>query len=297
VPFVVKPHHGKHSSVAVLANINTWLAYNSWGGRGKYTSPAAARTSFLRPAPDTNPFDEDGGYHQTRAELWILGWLEKEKFSPDVYTDLDFHNGLITGYPKLVVGTHPEYWSIQMYHNLLDFLSSGGSLIYLGGNGIYEVGRYYEDQTGVVFLNGNDNEPRERSYFRNLGMPESSVLGVATSATDVDGSPYVVLQQDHPVFKDTRLKNGDRFGCSGLNTGKGKNGMASAWEVDDTRNGPVPDKLVVLARAEGVPGGEMTFYEHPGGGSVFAVGSIAFGGSLVVDPAIHQIVRNVLTLP
>jgi hypothetical protein len=94
----------------------------------------------------------------------------------------------------LVVGTHSEYWSTQMYDNLLNFLSFGGSLIYLGGNGIYEVGRYYEDHTGMVFLNGVEDGPREPALFRNLGMPESSVLGVATSATDVDGSPYVVLQ-------------------------------------------------------------------------------------------------------
>ena len=34
---------------------------------------------------------------------------------------------------------------------------------------------------------------------------------------------------------------------------------------------------------DGSGGAHMTYYDHPGGGGVFSVGSIAFGGSLVVD--------------
>src|SRR6478752_6684544 len=43
-----------------------------------------------------------------------------------------------------------------------------------------------------------------------------------------------------------------------------------------------------------VSGAEMTFYRHPGGGWVFLVGSIAFGGSIPDDPRIRQILENVL---
>jgi hypothetical protein len=314
VTFVVKPDK-RRSSVAVLANINTWLAYNTWGGRSKYTSPAAAHSSFLRPAPDTDPFGEDDdAYHQTRAELWILGWLEEElKHPPDVYTDLDFHNRLIKGYKKLVIGTHSEYWSTQMYDNLKGFLDSGGSLIYLGGNGIYEVGTYYEpDKTGMIFLNGNDNETDRTTWlFRNQNRPESSLLGVATAAFPVAGSRYIVLQSGHTFFNGMKFKDGDPFGASGLNTGKGNTrGAASAWEVDDARNGPLPDGTQVLANA-GTPapggfrnkpgtGADMTIYQHRTGkvkkGWVFSAGSISFGGSLVIDGKIQEIVRRALKL-
>ncbi len=98
------------------------------------------------------------------------------------------------------------------------------------------------------------------------------------------------------MFADTGLEDGSRFGSSGLNTGGGRfNGMASGWEVD-TSSGPgavgmgcsghtaapassLPPGLVILATA-GTPGAEMTFYQHPGGGSVFSAGSLTFGGSL-----------------
>src|SRR5262249_36156642 len=90
IVFIVKPAPAAQSRVAVLANANTWLAYNGWGGKGKYTG--AAVTSFLRPHPDTSPLGEGfANHHQTRAELWILTWLEDNGFQPDVYTDIDFH--------------------------------------------------------------------------------------------------------------------------------------------------------------------------------------------------------------
>jgi hypothetical protein len=140
------------------------------------------------------------------------------------------------------------------------------------------------------------------------------VLGVATERCNAAGSPYRVLAAGHPLFDGTGVVNGSTFGNSGLNTGFG-NGKASAWEVDSS-SGPgaisvacidetatvppsgLPAGLTVLA--SGVPdsdglGAEMTYYDHPGGGFVFSVGSITFGGSLVVDPVIQRIMRNVLT--
>jgi hypothetical protein len=71
-----------------------------------------------------------------------------------------------------------------------------------------------------------------------------------------------------------------------------------ATEDSAIRASSLPDGLVVLATAEPGAGGlgaEMVFYEHSGGGIVFSVGSLSFGGSLVVDPTIQQLMRNVLT--
>jgi hypothetical protein len=158
-------------------------------------------------------------------------------------------------------------------------------------------------------------------------MPERALLGVATERCGVDGSAYSIDAADHPLFAGVttidsvsrharQVVNGDLFGERGLNLGWG-NGKASGWEVD-TRAGvgalsvpiecateasairasPLPDGVVVLATAEPDAGGlgaEMVFYEHTGGGIVFSVGSLSFGGSLVVDSTIQQLMRNVLT--
>jgi hypothetical protein len=312
ITFVVKPAPENRARIAVLANANTWLAYNGWGGQSKYSG--LARASFLRPMPAAGP---NGDAHLTRGELWILGWLESQGFQPDVYTDLDFHNDGCdpAQYPCLIVGTHPEYWSEQMYDNLAAYLDGGGSFLYLAGNGIFEVGTYANDQNEMVFRNGIEGGPREDALFRMQGKPERSLIGVATERCSVPGSPFTVLDAGHPLFNGTGVSNGQIFGDSGLNTGFG-NGKASAWEVDtalgpggtgmatdcllDPRAVPTsatPEGLAIIATGQfdGIgPGGDIVYYDHPGGGFVFSIGSLTVGGSLVVDPVLSGMVSNAI---
>lgn len=320
ITFVVKPESTNRSQVALLANTNTWLAYDGWGGASKYTG--LARISLMRPmenaAPST-PFPTD--WHLTRGELWIQGWLESEGYSPDMYTDLDFHeHGCDAGqYPILICGTHPEYWTPEMYDNLVAYLDDGGSFAYLGGNGLFETCTYDAAAREMSYLEGVEGGDRVPALLRARQplRPERSVIGVATERCAVTGSPYEVVDAGHPLFDGMGVSNGDRFGQVGLNTGFG-NGKASAWEVD-TADGlgaisipyscamesplaippsELPGGLTFLATGvfDGTgPGADMVYYDHPGGGFVFSVGSLTFGGSLVVDDIIQKLMRNVLS--
>jgi hypothetical protein len=317
IPFVVKPKPSDRSTVAVLANVNTWLAYNGWGCGGKYDGKA--NVSFLRPNPGADPFN--GADHLTRGELWTLGWLEREGYAPDVYTDLDFHNfGLPPGYNALVLTTHPEYWSSTMMDKLRTYLNNGGSLAYLGGNGLFERGAYYGDQTGMVFREGVEGGPREDALFRRLPVPdpEHTILGVATAACGVVGAPYAVRSgmSSHFLLAGTGLSDGSTFGSATLSS---FGGGASGWETDTATGAgaigiptacgmdtsgtypvpaypPLPAGFTLLAKGTnaGGVGGDMTYYPHAGGGLVFSVGSLNFSGSLPIDAPIQQIVRNVL---
>ncbi|HXJ61423.1 MAG TPA: N,N-dimethylformamidase beta subunit family domain-containing protein [Verrucomicrobiae bacterium] len=320
ITFVVKPPPARHQAVALLANINTWLAYNEWGGGSKYLGHHA-QVTFLRPAPDTSPVGtEFGPLHQTRAELWILSALQAAGYAPDLYTDLDLHNDLdLSSYRCLIFGTHPEYWTVRMYENLQRYLAAGGCVLYLGGNGIYETCSYTPAQTELIFRNGIEGGPREAALFRVIGLPERALLGVATERCGVLGAPYQIQHAEHPLFRGTGLSNGDVVGLTGLNTGWG-NGMAAGFEVDTSAGagalgiptdcnetsptvppGPgLPSHHLVLATATNWfkdgrwQGAEMTYYPHPGGGFLFSVGSLTFGGSLVVDGQLLQILRNAL---
>ena len=231
--------------------------------------------SFLRPCPVASPIlSSFDGFHLTRGELWILGWLADAGYRPDVYTDIDFHNGFdMAPYKCLVFGTHPEYWTTGMYDQLASYLDQGGSCLYLGGNGVFERGAYIDAQTRMVFWEGVDFGPRTPGLFRRLfpARAERTLLGVTTERCSVVGSPYEVLRDDHVILAGTGLANGDRFGDFGLNTGFG-NGKASAWEVDTSDgpgartmpvgcafeidpspDSPLPAGLEVLARASPTP--------------------------------------------
>jgi hypothetical protein len=316
VVFAVKPAATRRP-FAVLANTNTWNAYNGWGGRSKYSSPPGATLSFLRPNPAASPVDDGIINHLTRAELWMLAWMEDEGYPADVYTDLDFHNGItgLAGYKALLVTTHPEYWTLQMLNNLAAFIQGGGRVLYLGGNGMFEEVSFTGGGTALTLLNGDPNTNRAVCYFRNLNppRPEREILGVAYRYDNyLTFAPFQVLNAGHRFFAGTGLANGALIGASGIN-----GGGASGWEMDTSIAGTAPPGVVVgggsaaddrgappanlqlLARGTNVSGGhaygaDMTYYDAPNGRWVFSAGSITFCGSLVQDAHLQAILRNIL---
>ena len=313
--FVVKPGPSLHGDFAVLANTNTWSAYNDWGGRSKYTSTPAHVLGFLRPNPYIHA-NGSGTNAMARAELWVLDWLAASGYHVDVYSDLDFHRGIpgLALYHGLILSTHPEYWSREMFDRLESYLDHGGSLLYIGGNGLYERVEFSPDaHTLTMFPEYFDGtrEARRRSYYRNLNppRPERAVLGVAYRSDGYETwAPMQVLQAGHRFFQGTGVSNGQSIGASGLN-----GGGASGYEMDTSIPGLAPDGVIVSASGSddrGSPpanlellargtnaggyGADMTYYAHPGGGGVFSGGALSFGGSLVIDPVLQQVVRNVL---
>ena len=315
VVFVVKPLIQQRGDFAVLANTNTWNAYNDYGGASKYSTPPASRLSFERPNPEASPIG-DGANHLTRSELWILNWLEDAGYRLDVYSDRDFHIGIdnLSGYKALILTTHPEYWTLQMIENLQQYLADGGHLIYLGGNGVFEKVEFNNSADALILMNGDSNSDRPKSYLRNLNPPRSerAILGVAYRFDNyMTFAPYRVEKRQHRFFDGTGLVNGDLIGQGGIN-----GGAASGWEMDTSESGNAadgeavsatgaddrgspPDNIEVLARGtnqgeNGDYGADMIYYETDSGGFVFSVGSLSFGGSLVQDAQLQIIIKNVL---
>ena len=309
VSFVVKKDPAAPPArLVVLANTNTWQAYNDWAGGSFYVDfPSAdipedevlARqfapgfANMHRPNQMAYPLGDEG--HLTQAELHVLRWLERNGWEFDLISDWDLHHeaGILDGYAAFMLQTHPEYWSEAMYDQLDAYLDRGGNLAYIGGNAIdlkvVVSGTVLEVRTagGPHQLDG---EPG--GYWRNLGRPQAGVLGVAYDSYGYHTyAPFEVLLADHWVFAGTGLAAGSLIGQTGLNRGK-----ASGWETD--KRGPgTPENVTLLAKGTNPDNGgaEMTYFEHPGGGGVFSAGSITFGGSLAVDGNLSQILQNVLS--
>ncbi len=315
IVFIVRPTMNRRGDFAVLANTNTWNAYNPRGGRSKYTKPAASMLSFERPNPETSP-EGSAPTHLTRAELLVLKWLEDEGYHCDVFSDADFHRGIkrFDRYKALILTTHPEYWTMDMVDHLESYIVAGGRLLYLAGNGLFEKVEY-SPRGALVFMGGTAPKRmrvrRASFFFRNLQppRPERSILGVAYrgDAYRMFGPMRIEMSQ-HRFLAGTGLADGDLVGESGAN-----GGGASGWEMDtsiagrappgvvvsalgDDDRGDPPPNLQLLARGvhDGKVGADTTYYDAPAGGFVFAAGSISFGGSLVQDAHLQTIVRNVL---
>lgn len=291
-------------------------SFNVWGFQDDEYLPL----SFERPEPGnvvreheevTDPIEGRLPCGMAPAEWRLLGWMEREGFAYDYYSEGQLHDGTIDldAYKILMISIHPEYWSAQMYHKVKDWVHNrGGKLMYLGGNGL---------NCEVEFLDGD--RLRFKTYLAPtsggaLGMPdpknpdvylesrmartvesEANLLGVVCTETGImTAAPYKVVNADHWIFAGTNLKNGDLFGEKSLQ--ERINGGASGHETDKmSPHSPAGTVLLAKGINQDDGGAEIVYYETASKGAVFSVGSITYVPCILVDDAISRITANVIT--
>jgi N,N-dimethylformamidase len=225
----------------------------------------------------------------------------------------------VDGYRVLITGAHPEYWTLAMLDGLEGFLNGGGNLMYLGGNGLYWVTSIHAEcpvievrrSMGTGLTRAPEGELFHSTtgelggIWRVRGRAPQKLLGVGFSAQG--GAPGSAYRREPDSFNPRvafifeGVGKDEVIGNFGLSTG-----AAAGFEVDrlDYSLGTPPHTLL-LASSEphhdsywhvveeiSIPGihecgakskkvkAHLTYYEHPGGGAVFSVGSIAWAGSL-----------------
>jgi N,N-dimethylformamidase len=238
--------------------------------------------------------------------------------------------GALAPYACIISASHPEYYTTAMLDGLEAYLRGGGRLMYLGGNGFYWRTAFHPALSGVVevrrkgqgFL-GPTSVPEGHfsltgevaGTWASVGRPPNLICGVGFVTQGFDAcTGYRVL----PASRDPRAA----FVFEGVGQGiVGDFGMlqggAAGYEID--RADPAlgtPGHALVLASSEQhsniyevsassfmdlVPSqdesapqplrADMVFFETPGGGAVFSVGSIAWCGSLAHDGYANDVAR------
>ncbi|MBT5435036.1 MAG: N,N-dimethylformamidase [Rhodospirillaceae bacterium] len=174
ISFYVRPPTGKPTAKLALlvatcsyyAYVNHHMAYD-WGTLGEHSGntfaifdledmhlhmhpehglsmydnhsdgSGVAYSSRLRPFMHMGPRDNLWQYN---ADTHITDWLEEKGIEFDVFTDDDMHAegvSLLEHYDCVMTTTHPEYYTTEMMHALLNYQQKGGRFIYMGGNGFY----------------------------------------------------------------------------------------------------------------------------------------------------------------
>ncbi|MGB3243991.1 MAG: N,N-dimethylformamidase beta subunit family domain-containing protein [Sulfitobacter sp.] len=243
----------------------------------------------------------------------------------------------ITGYDAVTTGTHPEYHTSESLNALRDYRDTGGHLLYLGGNGFYWRIAVHPESDDVLEIRRAEDGIRawaaeageyynafDGTYgglWRRNGRAPQDLVGIGfTAQGEFFGDPYRRLAIDPAydwVFEGVEGELIGDFGYSG-------NG-AAGFELDhmDHRLG-TPDNAVLLAQSvtrdngfmlvpeeqlthlTNLTGGstrdamhaDMVLIEYPGGGLVFATGSITFCGSLPwnnFQNDVSRLLLNVMT--
>jgi hypothetical protein len=199
----------------------------------------------------------------------------------------------------LIISTHPEYWSSDMYFKVKSWVfERGGRLMYLGGNGLNFDVEFLDAQTCIY---RNDDTRRlaaagstYESRFHLRHESEASLLGVVFDDRGImTAAPYEVVDQSHWVFEGTGLANGDTFGRASQH--QRIPGGASGHETDKISPAS-PANTKLLARGLNPDGGgaQMVIHEPGRGAAVFSAGSINWPSSLLVDEQVSQITANVV---
>ena len=167
------------AQTVVQVPVNTWQAYNTWGGASLY--------NFLGPRSTTVSFDRPlGRYAQSPLwwEIQLVRFLEREgydvSYQSDVDTDLD--PGSLLRHRLVLVAGHDEYWSSAMRDAFDAALAAGTNLGFLGSNDGYWNLRYADNHHTVVSAKSlYDSTPVLRdktAMFREIGRPECMLMGV-----------------------------------------------------------------------------------------------------------------------
>lgn len=337
-PWIVAPATPTAPTAVLLSNI-TWNAYNSFGGRSNYIHPDTlpptptvnARLelrrytdpnhisydttdydplSFDRPEPInhipeaeeiTGPIEGRAPCHIAPTEWRLLGWMEREGFEHDVYAETQLHFGTLNldDYKLLIISTHPEYWSSEMYFKVKSWvLERGGRLMYLGGNGLNCDVEFLDERT-CIYRNDDSRKltvagSTYESRFHLRQESEANLLGVVYDERGImTAAPYEVVDASHWVFEGTGLSNGDTFGHESQH--QRIPGGASGHETDKiSPSSPANTKLLARGLNPDEGGAHMVVHEPGDAATVFSAGSINWPSSLLVDKHVSQITANVV---
>ena len=290
--FILHPPAGAVGS-PILAEVpvNTWEAYNHWGGKSLYDhlGPRAYRVSFERPFDDT-----------AQSPLWweiqLVRFLEREGYDVSYQTDLDTDAdpGSLLRHRVVMVAGHDEYWTKAMRDAFDNALAAGTNLAFMGANEAYWHMEYQDSrQTMFAYKSLDDPNPvleQKTALWRQIGRPDCALTGVATNS--VNPAPRALDYAVTPEgASDMWMQN------TGFNAGDTVTAVVGrehdVLNVDPTSC--AHPGLVDLFHydGEGVDqNADAVKFTAPSGARVFASGAMSFSWGLDDYRADGQLVRT-----
>jgi len=297
VPLVVTDD--RPVSLLVQAGINTYAAYNLWGGASLYTDTTgtisrgrAVKVSFDR------PYDGDRGLGlMLHWDAPFAAFVERFGYDVSYTTNMDVSLrglGHITRAGAFISAGHDEYWSAQQRDALDNALASRVPLIFLGGNIAYWKVRY-EDVRGeanarvVVCYRDPQIDPVQddvTTRFRDapVSSPENGLLGVMYESLVTTTFPWVVSDGSLWLYDGTGLTAGDAIP------------LLIGFEYDRSfSNGAAPANLEILSRSPlvttyGLPSwAESGAYRSNSGALVFSAGTLLWTRALQPESAAYDL--------
>jgi hypothetical protein len=298
----------------VLKNgVETWQAYNTWGGYDLYKGPDGAYASRSLVVSLDRPYSGNGAdmfltYERNAVKLAeLMGIPLAYVTSMDIAADPH----LLDGASALISLGHDEYWSPAERTNVTAARDAGVNLAFLGANALFRRTRLQASALGsarevVCYKTDYRADPM---YGKDASLvttdwraapspePESSLIGTLYESYPAQ-SAYRVVSPASWVFKGTGVPDGATFA------------NLVGIEYDRVNPGyPVQRPIEVLSHSplvcQGISSyGDSAYYTHPGGAGVFNAGTMRWVEAIFGDQPhgisgtatafVRQVTANVL---
>jgi hypothetical protein len=317
IPFTVRAPAGQRSLILVQVPVNTWEAYNNWGGKSLYNynstqNTAAVAVSFDRPFT----WDQPGAQIVSGWELPLVRFLEREGYDVSYQTDWDTDQspGSLLGHRIVMTAGHGEYWTKGERDAFEAARDQGTNLAFMGSNTAYWQVRYADGgRTVIGYKSAADpiaDPALKTMLFRALTPPryECELIGIQhqggllnwnaadyTVNTAALGDPWFAGTGFTPGATVPQLVSKERDTIPGTQSAASSCGHALTVFFSFNAGGDY------------LGNGTAARYTAASGARVFASGSLIFSWALdsyrpprnpestaQVDPRVQQFVRNML---
>jgi len=290
MPFIVRAPANRDAQILVQVPVNTWEAYNAWGGRSLYypdqTGVGDNHVSFERPF-QLYSFTEGS---QMQWELSLLHFLEREGYDVAYQTDIDTDAdpGSLLQHRLVIVAGHSEYWTKVMRDAFERARDLGTNLAFMGADQSYwqidyaDASRQTLAEYRSPALDPQPDPSLKTTWFRRLtpARPECTLLG--SEYPDIPGSwgldsgigevadfTATAAASTDPWFAGTGFKPGDTL----------HDLVGGEWNT--VIPGCQTQPLTVLFHYQGQPANaDAVRYTATSGARVFTAGSLQFAAGL-----------------
>jgi hypothetical protein len=287
VPFILRARAKRASAILVQASVNTWEAYNNWGGKSLYDynslGRAATKVSFNRPFGSSaqTPFD---------WEYQLVRFLERTGYDVSYTTDVDTDRtpGELLRHRLVIASGHDEYWSTAMRDALETARSRGVNLAFLGA----DIGH-----TQILYQEGRRTIFKGHPFHElNPPRPECTLLGVEYQNGFRQKHAQPTSFSVNPSALGDAWFVGTGFSASNTLTD------LVGYEWDGVQRGCQTPPLTTFFHGAGPPDADAVSYRAPSGARVFSSGSLQFSWGLddwgqarrFADPRLQRFMKNAL---
>jgi hypothetical protein len=304
-------------AVVLKSCVQTWQAYNTWGGYDLYVGPSGGYGQRSLAVSLDRPYGGNGAdmfLTYERNAIKLAEHLAATSGLDLAYvTSMDIASsaGLLKGASGLVSMGHDEYWTPGERANVTAARNAGMNIAFLGANAVFRRTRLEPTTVGAsrLVVCYKSDYLADPMYHKDPALvtadfragpgadPESSLIGTIYEGYPVD-VPYVVSSPSSWVFAGTGVRAGSSFPhLVGVEYDRVNPAYPTERPIEVLSHSP-------LTLHGAMSYGDSAYYTHASGAGVFNSGTMRWVEAIYGDQPhgiggatpgfVRQVTTNVL---